>query len=107
MPQSPPGPPAAQPAAGAPGPAPKLPPWRPTTAANKLALLLLTVDTVLGLAYVLQRPHQLLLAAKAAQQQAACSGDAASRPTGCAGARMPVLLLPAAPPAASASPAIP
>jgi hypothetical protein len=55
----------------------------------------LTLATVLGLAYVLQRPHQQLLAVKAARQATACQGDAASRPAGCPGARMPVLVLPA------------
>ena len=56
----------------------------------------LTVATVLGLAYLLQRPHQQLLAVKAARHAAACQADAASRPADCPGALMPVLLLPPA-----------
>ncbi len=69
-------------------------PWRSVTARQRLWLLLLTGVTVLGLAYVLQRPHQQLVAVKAARQAAACQADAASRPAGCPGARMPVLVLP-------------
>lgn len=71
-----------------------MPPWRPTSARQKLVLLAVTLATVLGLAYVLQRPHQQLLALKAARHAADCQADAASRPAGCPGARMPVLLLP-------------
>ena len=78
-------------------PAPALPPWRPTTRRHKLLLVALTLATVLGLAYVLQRPHQRLVAAKAARQDAACQADAASRPAGCPGAPMPVMVLPVTP----------
>ena len=81
---------------------PEPPPWRPVSARQRLWLLLLTVATVLGLAYVLQRPHQLLVASKAARHHASCQGDAASRPPDCPGARMPVLLLPATPASALA-----
>ena len=55
----------------------------------------LAMATVLGLAYVLQRPHQQQLAVKAARHAAACHAEAASRPADCPGALMPVLLLPA------------
>ena len=74
-----------------------MPPWQPTSLRQKLLLAGLTLATVLGLAYLLQRPHQLLLSAKAARHVAACQADAASRPADCPGARMPVLLLPAPP----------
>ncbi len=85
-----------------PTPVPEPPPWRPVSPRQRLWLLALTVVTVLGLAYVLQRPHQRLVAAKATQQQAACQGEAASRPAGCPGARMPVLLMPPSPASAVA-----
>lgn len=83
-----------------PGP-PEITPWRPVSARQRLWLLLLTLATVLGLAYVLQRPHQQLVADKAARHRALCAAVVASRPADCPGARMPVLLLP--PPAASAA----
>lgn len=85
-------PPKKKPPPGPPAPAP----WRPVSARQRLWLLLLTVAMVLGLAHVLQRPHQQLVAHKAAQHQALCQGPVASRPADCPGARMPVLLLPAA-----------
>lgn len=78
---------------------PEMPPWRPVTARQRLWLVVITLLTVLGLMYLLQRPHQLLVAGKAAREAAACRQEAASRPAGCPGARMPVLVLP---PAASA-----
>lgn len=81
-------------------PAPALPPWRPTSGRQKLLLMALTMATVLALVYVLQRPHQQLLAVKAARHAAACQSEAASRPADCPGALMPVLLLPAVPRAA-------
>jgi hypothetical protein len=82
-----------------PSPQPEMPAWRPVTGRQRLWLAVLTLLTVLGLVHLLQRPHQLLVAEKAARQAAACQRDAASRPAGCPGARMPVLVLP---PAASA-----
>jgi hypothetical protein len=78
-----------------------MPPWRPVSARQRLWLILLTLVTVLGLVYVLQRPHQLLLAAKVAQHTASCHADVASRPADCPGARMPVLLLPPTPASAA------
>lgn len=81
----------------APQPQPRLPAWRPTSARQKLWLLLLTLATVAGLAYVLQRPHQHLVEVKAARHALACQDEAASRPPDCPGARMPVMVLPAAP----------
>ena len=82
-------------------PQPELPAWRPVTGRQRLGLVVITLLTVMGLVHVLQRPHQLLVAEKAARQAAACQQDAASRPAGCPGARMPVLVLPM-PPGASA-----
>jgi hypothetical protein len=79
-------------------PQPALPAWRPVSARQKLWLLLLTLATVAGLAYVLQRPHQQLVQFKAARHAAECRGDVASRPPDCPGARMPVMVLPAAAP---------
>ena len=79
---------------------PEMPAWRPVSNRQRLWLVVITLLTVLGLVYLLQRPHQLLLAEKAARQAAACQQAVASRPPGCPGARMPVLVLP---PAASAS----
>lgn len=79
-------------------PQPSLPAWRPVSARQKLWLLLLTVVTVAGLAYVLQRPHQQLVQFKAARHAAECRADVASRPPDCPGARMPVMVLPAAAP---------
>jgi hypothetical protein len=76
---------------------PDLPAWRPIQARQRLWLLALTLVTVAGLAFVLQRPHQHLLEVKAARHAAACQGEAASRPADCPGARMPVMVLPAAP----------
>jgi len=100
--QPPPRPPR-PPGAAASQPQPALPPWRPTSIRQKLWLLALTLATVLGLAYVLQRPHQQLLAVKAARHAAECRADAASRPADCPGARMPVMVLPAPAPAPAAS----
>ena len=71
-----------------------MPSWQPTSARQKLMLLAVTLATVLCLTYVLQRPHQQLVALKAARHAAECQVDAGSRPAGCPGARMPVLLLP-------------
>lgn len=82
-----------------PDPLPDLPAWRPVTGRQRLWLVLLTVVTVVGLVYLLQRPHQLLVAEKAARQAAACQQPVASRPAGCPGAHMPVLVVS---PAASA-----
>lgn len=62
---------------------------------QKLLLMALTAATVLGLVYVLQRPHQQLLAVKAARHAAACQAEAASRPVDCPGTLMPIVLLPA------------
>jgi len=99
---SPPATPAATPLANN-APPGKLPPettatqpdWRPTNRRQKLGLMALTAATVLGLVYVLQRPHQLLVAAKSARHAAACQADAVNRPPDCPGALMPVQLLPA------------
>ena len=78
-------------------PQPALPPWPTVSGRQKLWLALLTVATVAALTYVLQRPHQHLVAEKSARHAEACQGPAASRPADCPGARMPVLVLPAAP----------
>lgn len=79
---------------------PEMPPWRPVSARQRLWLVVVTLLTVVGLMYLLQRPHQLLVAAKSAREAAACQQAPASRPAGCPGARMPVMVLP---PATSAS----
>lgn len=80
---------------GAPAaPQPVLPPWRPTSPRQKLRIAALTLATVAGLAYVLQRPHQQQVAGKAAQHAAACRGPVASRPADCPGGLMPVQVLP-------------
>lgn len=76
---------------------PDLPVWRPIQARQRVWLLVLTLATVAGLTYLLQRPHQQLVAAKAARHAAACQGEAASRPADCPGARMPVMVVPASP----------
>lgn len=86
---------------------PDLPAWRPIQARQRVWLLVLTVVTVAGLAFVLQRPHQHLLEVKAARHAAACQGVAASRPSDCPGARMPVMVVPATPATPPATPPAP
>ncbi len=81
-------------------PAPRLPPYRPTSRAQRWLIVLLTVVTVAGLAALMLRPHQRLMGAKAtraeAARTAACPSDQASAAPGCPGGRMQVMVLPAA-----------
>lgn len=84
-------------------PQPALPPFRPVNRRQQTRIAVLTLATVAGLTYVLQRPHQQLVADKAARQAAACQGPVASRPADCPGARMPVRVLPAVTVAPAAS----
>ena len=82
---------------GAPQPQPAMPPWRPVSTRQKLRLAALTLAMVAGLTYVLQRPHQQLIAEKAARHAAACQGPVASRPGDCPGGPMAIQVLPVAP----------
>jgi hypothetical protein len=87
---------------------PKLPPYRPVSNRLRGGIVVLTLFTVLGLAALMLRPQQQLMAAKAARAEAAalaaCPPDAASAAPGCPGSRMPVLMLPTAPSAAGNRP---
>lgn len=85
---------------------PSLPPYRPVSNRLRRWIVLLTGITVVGLTLLMLRPQMQLLAAKAVRADAAalaaCPPDAASAAPGCPGSRMPVRMLPAAPPAAAA-----
>jgi hypothetical protein len=75
--------------------------YRPTSRRRQLLLALLAVATVVCIAALMLRPHQLLMGAKAARadaaHQLACPPGAASATPGCPGGRMDVLVLPAEP----------
>lgn len=89
-----------------PGIEPQLPPFRPVTQRRKLLIVGLTLATVVGIAVVMLRPHQQLMAAKAARAEAAalaaCPPGAASAAPGCPGSAMPVVMLSPLPPTAPA-----
>lgn len=93
---------------------PQLPPYRPVSSRLRSWIVLLTLLTVLAIAALMLRPQLRLLAAKADRAEkaekaadaaalAACPPDAVNAAPGCPGSRMPVLMLPAAPPADRAS----
>lgn len=75
--------------------------FRPTSGRRRLLLAALAVVTVLVITTLMLRPHQQLVAAKAARADAArelaCPSGAASATPGCPGGRMDVLVLPVVP----------